>query len=498
MQIHILRRVARTVVACVLTACGGGGDDSGTAGMGASGQPGSASTAGSGRPGLLAVTVTTQDGEPLAEAEVAALGTSQVWAQKADSSGKATLSLPASSTVRVSVSHPLGHATTETLSVPGGSTIDVSIAVPPAIAFASVLLPVNLQPSAISADRKSADFGFSIFSRAFTQSSYKTPGPLALDTPLVRLGDCVVWLDSVRTKPDCSQWSDGTVNVTSFEFSAAGRRVYPESPAPLATVLLLDQSNRAMDYDPWSLRRLAAQWFIHRARNGPITDLVAVAGFAGPDAGGMSAPTLPLTPLWLPAGGFSTTADRAGALEAVKALVPRIGGGAPLFDALDASIRLLSSSSPATARRTIVAIVGGGDSGALSADQRQRRLASLRQLQQDANVEIILIPGELPEKSPERPLLAEIAEALHAPQIFAGLPKGWASWPNGLHTAMNIAADMLTGVPLQTIDVVFRLPARDPAGFVAGSRYEGSLAVESDFCPMGCAEPPMNFSVVIP
>jgi len=48
------------------------------------------------------------------------------------------------------------------------------------------------------------------------------------------------------------------------------------------------------------------------------------------------------------------------------------------------------------------------------------------------------------------------------------------------------------------VSAVFRVKANQPGAFPVGATLHGAVYVESDICPMGCWELPLEFAVEIP
>jgi hypothetical protein len=363
------------------------------------------------------------------------------------------------------------------------------------------LLPLTIPAGSISADRTELDLHVSIVASQQTRFQPSSYGSYVASqpTPYVRLDDCVVWLDSSRTTPGCVYDSSGRVTATDFSFDAAGTLAPPAARGTYSALLLLDQSGRATDYDPDGLRTLAVKHFIGRANSSAEANLIAVAGFAGQGGDPSRPPLLQQLPLWVPpytATVFS--ADRFALEAAVDTLGHLVGGSAPVFDALRAAMTLTAAQAPATGRRAIVALLGGGDDGGLSESQRRAALAMLREQQADTGIQVMLIAGRLDGDSVERKNLAELALALRAPIIYAGYPKDWREYGDGLYLALDLASDLLAGSALPSVDAVFRIKSDQSGGFQSGPALHGTLWIESDICPMGCAELPLGFAVEIP
>ncbi len=493
--------VAMVFLAVALASCGG--DGGGPTNPGASGTPSvSAPPPVAAGTGNLTVKVTDPEGEPLANATVEVFNgqqTAVVGAAATDQDGMASFkAVP--STALVYVSHPLGYCRIEVADVRQAGSTALTAIVQPASPVTVALHPVTVAAGSISADRAELDLQVAIVTSEkarFMPSSYGSYHA-SLPTPYLRLDDCIVWLDSLRTTPACVYENSGRVSATDFSFDAAGTPAAPAARGPYSALLLLDQSRRVADYDPHDLRTLAAKHFIRRARSSPQADLVAVAGFAGQGGDASRPPLLPQLPLWAPPHTATVfSADRFAQEAAVDALRPLVGGTAPVFDALGTALTLTAAQAPANGRRAIVALLGGGDDGGLSESQRQAALASLRQQQADTGIQVVLIAGRLDGESWERTHLAELAAALRAPIIYAGYPTDWRTTGDGLYAALDLAADLLAGSALPTVEAVFRMKSDPPGGFQPGAALHGTLWIESDLCPMGCAELPLVFAVDI-
>ena len=451
--------------------------------------------------GSLTVTVTDPYGKPLANATVTVFDgrqTTIVGTADSDQHGMATIDAVPTAAL-VSVTHPLGYCRIELADVRQTGPTALTATVQPASPVTVALLPVKA--GSVSADRTELELQVSVLASTvghFVPASYgiygSTPGP----TPYLRLGDCVVWLDSSRVTPGCAYETGGSVTVSDFTFDPVGIPAAPAAQGPFSALLVLDQSLRTAEYDPHGLRTLAAKHFVRRARSGAQADLVAVAGLAGPGGDASRPPLLQHLPLWVPPVAPAVfTSDQFAQEAVVDSLEPLVGGTAPVFDALAAALTLTAEQAPATGRRAVVALLGGGDDSGLSESQRQAALASLSQQQADTGIQVVLIAGRLDEDSVERRNLAELAGALRAPIIYAGYPKDWRAPADGLYWAMDLAADLLAGSALPSLHAVFRVKSDQPGGFQSSPALQGTLWVESNQCPMGCWELPLQFAVDI-
>jgi hypothetical protein len=511
--------IARAVflaLSVVLASCGGGSTDLVTGTQGGGGSSDGAAPAAPPPTGRLTVSVTGPDGSPLANAkvtiqsEVPAIGVSYGRYNVADTDqlGLATFD-PAPEAVNFCVESMIGDYCSGRVVVAAGQSTTYSVTIQPESPATVALFPVTVPAGGVSADRTELDLHVHLVGSAMAPfagsnfSSYPNWPPFETWSPVVRLGDCSVWLgtDLVWPRPPCGKSSGLPVMQVAFDFSLAGMPSTPLAQGPYSALLLLEQSKRAADYDPYGMRNRAVKHFIQRARSGPQADLIAVAGFAGASSDASWPPLLQQLPLWAPAAAATVfSANRAGQEAAVDTLRPLVGGSAPVFDALRAAMTLTATQTSANGRRAIVALVGGGDDSGLTAPQRLAALASLRQQQVDAGIEVVLISYRLESDSAERENLAGLAAALHAPIIYAGFPRdtGWRA--DGLYEALDLASDLLSGSALPTLNAVYRMKSDQPGGFRAGSVLHDSVFMESGLCEWdwGCSILPLQFAVEVP
>jgi len=455
--------------------------------------------------GSLTVFVTDPEGRPLSNATVFVTGTgftpgfnnSYFQSHATDKAGVATFQATPRY-VRICADHERGGTCKLDAEVAQSGGASVSIVIEPASPITVALLPVTA--ANLSADRAEFDIRVSLFASegtGFTPHSYWRDNA----TPVfLRLDSCWVHLDPfVQKSPTCSYYG-GSRDATVLEYAhdPAGAPALPVT-GPFSALLLLEQGQRFNEYDPSVERSQAAKHFVEIAHVRAKDDQIAVAGFAGQDAGISTPALLPQLPLWVASNtAMLFSADRLAHRAAVDALEPLVGGNAPVLEAMSAAISLVAAQTPATHRPAIVAILGGADDSGLSDTQRKNALAELRQKQGDTGVQVILVIGRLDAESAERTHLGELAAALRAPIIYAGYPRNWLIRTDGLHAALDHAADVLTGVPLPSVKATFRMKSERPGGFETGSILHGTIFVESDQCPMGCGELPYQFAVQVP
>jgi hypothetical protein len=462
--------------------------------------------------GTLTVAVTDVEGSPLADAYVNVFNRTQtatVGSWRTGSNGTVSIgSLPTA--VRVYVHHDFGVSASynDVAVAPQGNTllaVTMQAARPrPTVA----LLPVSIKPGSVSDDRSELTLEITLVASSaapFTPAGYGDYSPESTPALGLALGQwdndgqrqCFVWLDRIRTAPSCgAPWgseSPYTVSVERFTYDRNGTvpRLGTKGPARSA-LLLMDQSRRVAELDPGARRSFALRHFFERAIDRAQPESLSLAGFAGADNNTLSA--LPSQPLWLPLGeGSPFSTDGAVLKSVVGTLEPYVGGTAPVFESLQTAINVAAASAP-SGNRAIVAMLGGGDDRDMSEAARRSALAALRQQRDATGIQSVLIVGA-PTRSTERLAVADLAAALRAPAISLGLTQTWAA---GSFAAFDLAADLIGGLPLPTLSAAFRVKATSPTLFAAGTTLHGMVYVESDFCPMGCGEVPLEFAVEIP
>ena len=452
------------------------------------------------------------EGRPLADARVTVFNRSQtrmVGTTGTSSTGLATIdSVPA--VAIVSVLHEFGeYYRVENLRVAqqGGSFLSVTLQArrpSPTVA----LLPVSIPAGSVNADRNELTLQVTVVASAAAPFELAGYGDYsAASTPSLGLAieqdewgtqrQCSVWTDLKRLVPDCGAplgQSPYTVRVERFGYDRSGSIPTLAADVPAESALLLmDQSQRVLELDPGARRSFAARQFLARAATSAVPRSLSVAGFAA-NGNGLTA-ALPELPLWVPLGaGTSFSSDRPVLTGAVGTLEPLLGGSAPVFAALQAALSVTAAEAP-PGNRALVALLGGADDREISEAARHAALASLRRQRDEAAIQTVLIAGARLDQAEQRLALADLAAALRAPVVSLGVPQTWES---GSYAALDLAADLLDGVPLPTLSAVFRVQANQPQAFPAGTMLHGVLYVESATCSFGCWEVPLEFAVEVP
>jgi hypothetical protein len=474
--------------------------------------------------GTLTVSVSDPEGQPLADAAVSVYNPNQgaaVGVARTGSTGVATIeSVPAA--VRVYVHHPFSESySNQSFTVAHQGVSFLAVTLLPARPRPTVaLLPVTIPAESVSTDRSELRLQVTIVASPaapFVPAGYgdytdiSTPSlGLALgkfdDTdPFETPRNCFVWMDRNRTVPSCGPWGEPPyrVSVEAFDYDPTGTIPTLAALGPAdSAMLVMDQSGRVSSLDPEARRSFASRQFIARAL-ATRPRYLAVAGFAADGSEPQTAALLPEQPLWTPLGAgtiFST--DRAALVAAVSILEPLVGGSAPVFAAIENALTL-TAAAPA-GRRAVVAVLGGGDDGDMGDSARRETLAALDRQRAESAIQAVLIAAARSEDNDARWALAELAAALSAPAISLGQPYdsemfgGEHSWRAGLFAALDLAADLIDGLPIPTLSAEFRVETVEPGGFLPGTVLYGVVYVESEICPMGCWEIPLEFAVEIP
>jgi hypothetical protein len=473
--------------------------------------------------GTLTVSVADPEGRPLVDAWVTVWNRDtggRVDSARTSAAGVATIdSVPAAA--RVHAFHAFGEDyRTGNVDVAQDGVTFFAVTMKPARPRPTVaLLPVSIPAGSVNADRSELKLQVTIVASAsgpFAPSGYGDYSDVSTPYLGLQLGrssnsdfsrQCYVWLDRTRTVPSCGSWGESiyTVAVEQFQYDPVGTvPLLAQQGRTESALLILDQSGRVPELDPHARRSLAARAFIARTVTSSEPRSLSVAGFAGDGSAPASQVHLPERPLWSPLGSGSVfSTDRAVLQAGVGILEPLVGGSAPVFDALQAAIALTVARAP-PGNRGVVALLGGGDDRDLSESARQAALASLRRQRDDAGIQAVLIAAAPASEHAERVALAELSTALRAPAISFGVVLAASglgapqTWESGSYAALDLAADLIDGIPLPSLSAMFRVSANQPGAFPAGATLHGTLYVLSELCPFSCLEISLEFAAEIP
>ena len=228
---------------------------------------------------------------------------------------------------------------------------------------------------------------------------------------------------------------------------------------------------------------------------------MSLAGFAGRrrQLGGARGITGAATDLPLGAGtSFST--DRVALQAATSVLEPLTGGSAPVFDAMQTALAVTAANAPPGNRAVVGAIPRLGfyrlclRRRAEESLARPRRTLDPTGIQRDADLRRAWRATQRTSGSRHN-----LSAALRAPAVSLGVDydsNDLSGWAAGSFAALDLAADLIDGFPLPALSAVFHVKADEP--FAAGALLYGAVYVESENCPMGCSEIPLEFAVEIP
>lgn len=463
--------------------------------------PDPAGTGGGGNPTTpqplraLEVQVTGPGGIPLAGAEVR-VSTSRYspgLTRISDAAGMARFDA-VSPTFVISASHSFGYHFADAAVIPDNAPYQARLAHHKQTTVA--LLPARVISGSVSADRRQLDLAFTLVASAsqpLAPASYATTSAM----PYIALGNCWLWLEHAQEIPACRFAAPEATTVVSYAYDPTGAPAWPDATSPFSATLLLDQAQRAADYDPHGLRWLAARHFRQQLAGGASS----ITGLAGNSTTPAWAPLILPPPAWnetpSPAAFAADPVLQQSALENLRTTG---GGTSPVLEALAMVRQLLVAHAPA-GRKSLVAVLGGGDESTMTQMQRQAVLDQLGQEFAAGALTTVIVASRLAEDSPARQQLAEIATALQAPLVIAGKPANWLEEyadSDGLYQALELAAEIVSGAPLPTLNVIFRLRRDTGAPFESGTMLRGTVNVESELCPMGCAELPLPFAARIP
>ena len=479
--------------------------------------PSSATTPAPTGSGTLVVSVSDPEGRALDDAAVDVFNPTQtviIGSARTGTTGVASIdAVPA--TVLVYVHHSFGESyRNQDVAVAQQGVTQLAVTLEPSRPKPTVaLLPASIPAESVSADRSELTLRITLVAPAaapFVPAGYGDYSAVATPSLGLALGkfedidtyatprQCFVWLDRGRTAPSCgTPWGETpyTVSVLKFDYDPFGAVPLLAVPGRArSAMLVMDQADRVAELDPGARRSFAVRRFIARALDSSGLEGLSVAGIARDGNAPAGPAALPEQPLWVPLSAsavFST--DRVALDAAVSILEPLVGGSAPVFEGLEAALALTARRAP-PGNRAVIAMLGGGDSD-VSESARLAALASLRQQRDDTQVQSVLIAAAPVDQSGERWALAELAAALRAPTISLGASQTWGA---GAFAAWDLAGDLLDGLPLRTLSAEFRVKTNQPDGFRPRTTLHGIVYVESNICPMGCWEMPLEFAAEIP
>jgi hypothetical protein len=380
------------------------------------------------------------------------------------------------------------------VNIPSGGEARYRVRMLPTARFAPAMLPARIQPGSLSADGTELTLELGLVanhSPGFDRPAF--PGAV----PPMSFGYCKSVIDRDTHQPQCEQLGDNQILALEYNEEGAPADIPPANVA----MLLVDHNGDTQDADTRGHRWRAARYFAREftARSGG--GLLAVAAFSGgPEA------SVPFSPLLLPPpvgnAGDPSALFTSGAAPLQDMLNPdhfTSNGNRDTPEAIAAALQLMAAHAPQGSRALVVI------TGPLESDPDDATLSRLAELRATAGAEVVLVSRPLEYWSVGRPRLAALASALQATTIVANLPLGSAEFPIqdpdlGLVQAMELATAWLTGEPLPTLKVTYRVKSWSPELFRRGEllRSEVKFEAATDICPGFCDIVPVGFAARIP
>jgi hypothetical protein len=337
-----LRVVALATLAAAVTACGGGGGG---------GDGGNTET------GSLRVTVTDTFGASVQDASVQATVGSSTRSGMTDAGGVVLLNSVAVGSASVVVSRATFVSQTVSASINASQTTELAVELVRQTSAAGGSLATR-DPAGgpvIGGGGQTLTFQIELVVVGSDSQAIET-----LTAADFVLRPCPT--DSTTPRPECL--IDGTdVGYNPTTPTAQSAILVPGgTPQPYAAGLLLDQSGSIDDTDPTGARLFSAKAFLEGLGSG---DRVLLAAFAE-DVGTTLAriPDKPLT-VYPPFRDAGTISDPPSYFDTLDSFFDLVGGGTPLYDALDLLRgRVVADSTlPAGIAKAIVIFTDGHDQG---------------------------------------------------------------------------------------------------------------------------------------
>jgi len=254
---------------------------------------------------------------------------------------------------------------------------------------------------------------------------------------------------------------------------------YP--PAPYSALLLVDQSSRMVENDPWDSRLYGAKVLAAHAPGGQL----AVAAFAAdnPAVGDLSPlPEQPLTVLSTGVPGFQPATSAL--FPALDSLADLEGGQAPLYAALDGALDYIDAYA-STTRRFLVVLSDGVDESCGAPAECLAARQGIVDKSRALGIPIISIGTASP--SGDRTALYDLAGD--------GGAVLWVRHSSRYGLAFMELGTLLDGsAALRT--VTFRLESPTTGAFQSGYTVFGELVAES--CYWDCFSSTLPIAVRIP
>jgi hypothetical protein len=457
--------------------CGGGGSTSGNA-------PAAPQTPAPNPPapvrqdaGTVDVTVVDLLGAPVPFADLSLHSNSPYRQATADSSGRATFTEVAPGNVEVNASltetadsYFVGRGTA-TLEARG--RIDVRVEIRPA---ADPVVGTS-GTAVLSNDGRSLEFQVNVIKVGGNRNiDYDASGPMTF-----RLADCDpdTTNDALAFRADCVQGPSGfdaSYRVVDPERSTAFIGEFPKTPSPYTASLLVDQSVHIRPSDPSNLRLLGIEHFFALVDQPNVATLAAFADGE-----------IDLQPALLPQQPVTVypSNDPAALADTIASLASLVGGGAPLYAAIDSEIERLRRKSTTADRFVVVVTDGHADFCGTEAQCAAARDAVAAK-SRATSVEIVAIATGASRE--HRRTLAAMG-ALSGGRTF------WLQEPAQLRLVLSSVPGLLDVYGIgETIS--FRIEATNDGVFQSGRTVLATL--EFEYCPFECSGGSVPVAIAIP
>ncbi len=333
--------------------------------------------------------------------------------------------------------------------------------------------PAVVEPGGVSLDGRSLEFRLSLMQ----VSSFNDWGDL--DVSLQR---CVPEHsnDQPTFHADCIGGPSGFDGAYAVVESMSSTRTTFDkgaTPHPYTATLLLDQSRRVGDSDPWDRRLFGVKYFITRL----ASDSLLLAAFAADNAS--TGERAQLTDR--PATVISTNADTS-LFPTVDALATLEGGASPLYAAIDAMLDVVAKTPPVPGRtRSIVVLTDGHDDTCGAADTCRAARQLVTNKNNAAGIEIVTValPGG---SADDRRSLTELTAA----------NLGRAFWMSDADQALLLGElPSILSDRIERAELRFRIEADAVGTFASGRTVYATLELE--VCPWDCSIETFPIAVLI-
>ena len=467
--------ILETLLLAVLAACGG--SSGGSSGTDVANAPRPKSVAPTAPTGSGTVVVIAKDvfGNPIRGAAISLNSNGVNQDRGSDATGRATFTGIAEGVFGaiVSTNNPQfwGHSSGD---VHANERLEIEVVARPYTTPLYGVTPAVVEPGGVSLDGRSLEFRLSLMQ----VSSFNDWGDL--DVSLQR---CVP--DASNDQPtfhaDCIGGPSGFDRAYAVVESMSSTRATFDkggTPHPYTATLLLDQSRRVVDSDPWDRRLFGIKHFISRL----ASDSLLLAAFADDNTSTGERAELNNRPVTV----ISPNAD-ASMFPAIDELATLEGGASPLYAAIDAMLDVTAKKPPVSGQtRSIVVLTDGHDDACGTADtcRAARQFVTTKNNASGIEIVTVALPGGTAD---DRRNLTELAAA----------NLGRAFWMDDVDQARLLGElPSILSDRIERAELSFRIEADVVGTFASGRTVYATLELE--VCPWDCFIETIPIAVVIP